>query len=99
MDGEEIKLAEFRGRALLIVNVASKCGSTPQYEGLQTLHERYAEQGLQRVGPQQAHLHTVLVEERRAARRLDVGVGNPSFGLTALAVGNEIAGEIRIAGL
>lgn len=50
IDGEERSLADFRGEALLIVNTASECGFTPQYEGLQTLHERYAERGFAVLG-------------------------------------------------
>jgi glutathione peroxidase len=44
--GEETSLAEFKGRVLLAVNVASKCGLTPQYEGLEKLYEQYKGQGL-----------------------------------------------------
>jgi glutathione peroxidase len=43
--GEECRLADYRGKALLIVNVASKCGFTPQYRGLQALHEQYGPRG------------------------------------------------------
>jgi glutathione peroxidase len=43
--GEMCPLSEFRGRVLLIVNVASKCGFTPQYRGLQTLYETFAPRG------------------------------------------------------
>ena len=43
--GEEQSLAAYRGQALLIVNVASKCGFTPQYQGLQALHDQYAPRG------------------------------------------------------
>lgn len=50
IDGEAKSLAEYRGKVLLIVNVASNCGFTPQYEGLQSLHERYASQGLVVMG-------------------------------------------------
>ncbi|MDG0968564.1 MAG: glutathione peroxidase [Porticoccaceae bacterium] len=39
-------LSDFKGKVLLIVNTASQCGFTPQYEGLQTLHDRYSEKGL-----------------------------------------------------
>lgn len=41
LDGKQHTLSEFKGKKLLIVNVASKCGFTPQYEGLQELHEKY----------------------------------------------------------
>ena len=50
IDGEKRPLAEYRGKVILIVNVASKCGFTPQYEGLQELHERYGDQGLLVLG-------------------------------------------------
>jgi len=48
--GEEIDFAQFRGRPMLIVNTASKCGFTPQYDGLQALHETYGPQGLVVIG-------------------------------------------------
>lgn len=44
--GEETSLAQFKGKALLIVNVASKCGLTKQYEGLEKLYEQYRDRGL-----------------------------------------------------
>lgn len=46
LDGAPMSLADFRGSALLIVNTASQCGYTPQYESLQRLHERYEGRGL-----------------------------------------------------
>ncbi|GAC1517916.1 MAG: glutathione peroxidase [Acidimicrobiales bacterium] len=48
--GEPTSLDRYRGQALLLVNVASKCGLTPQYEGLERLHERYAGRGFSVLG-------------------------------------------------
>jgi glutathione peroxidase len=48
--GTPTTLAEYAGHPLLIVNVASKCGLTPQYEGLQALHDKYADRGLRILG-------------------------------------------------
>jgi glutathione peroxidase len=50
LSGETVDLASFRGKPMLIVNTASKCGYTPQYEGLQQLYERYGEGGLVVIG-------------------------------------------------
>jgi glutathione peroxidase len=50
LTGETVDLASFRGRPMLIVNTASKCGYTPQYEGLQDLYERYGDRGLVVIG-------------------------------------------------
>lgn len=50
LDGQPLNLADLTGRVLLIVNTASECGFTPQYAGLQALHERYGAQGLTVLG-------------------------------------------------
>jgi glutathione peroxidase len=50
LDGAPMSLSEFAGRAVLVVNVASKCGLTPQYEGLETLARDYADRGLTVIG-------------------------------------------------
>ena len=50
LEGKPADLAEYKGKALLMVNVASKCGLTPQYEGLEKLHEEYASRGFEVLG-------------------------------------------------
>lgn len=50
IDDEPVKLSTYKGKVLLIVNTASKCGLTPQYEGLQTAYEKYKEDGLVILG-------------------------------------------------
>jgi len=50
IDGNEITLEKFKGKLLLVVNVASKCGYTPQYEGLQKVYEKYKDKGFLVLG-------------------------------------------------
>lgn len=50
IDGEDVKLSKYQGEVILMVNVASKCGATPQYAGLQKLHEKYHDKGLAVLG-------------------------------------------------
>jgi glutathione peroxidase-family protein len=50
LDGGELDLSTLRGHPTLIVNTASKCGFTPQYEGLQSIYERYHGRGLEIIG-------------------------------------------------
>src|SRR4051812_27128977 len=50
IDGKDVNLADYKGKVVLIVNVASKCGFTPQYEGLEKVYEKYKDQGFVIVG-------------------------------------------------
>ena len=50
IDGGTLPLSSFKGKAVLVVNVASKCGLTPQYEGLERIHEQYADKGFTVLG-------------------------------------------------
>ena len=50
IDGSQRELSDYRGKVCLVVNVASKCGLTPQYDGLQRLYDRFQDRGLEVLG-------------------------------------------------
>lgn len=50
IDGQEVSLSDYKGKVILVVNVASKCGYTPQYEGLQNIYDEYKDDGFVILG-------------------------------------------------
>ena len=50
LDGQDVDLSTYQGKVVMIVNTASRCGLTPQYKGLQALHEQYGDKGLAVLG-------------------------------------------------
>lgn len=78
--GKVARFADFRDRVLLVVNTASKCGFTPQYKGLQALHEQYRERGFSVVGfpcDQFGHQEPGTDEEIRSFCERNFGVSFP----------------------
>lgn len=88
IDGSSTTMAEFEGDVLLIVNVASKCGFTPQYEGLEKLYEAYSDRGLAVLGfPSNDFLgqEPGSNEEIQAFCTTNFGVQFPMFSKIAVA--------------
>ena len=81
--GKDVDLSAYRGKVLLIVNTASKCGFTPQYKGLQALFEKYRERGLEVLGfPCNQFGHQEPGDEAAISEfcELNFGVDFPLFG-------------------
>jgi glutathione peroxidase len=82
LDGNEHALAEFRGKPMLVVNTASKCGFTPQYTGLEKLHRDYGDKGLVVLGfpcDQFGHQEPGDADEIRNFCSLNYDVSFPLF--------------------
>ncbi len=82
IEGAERSLDEYRGKPLLIVNTASKCGFTPQYTGLEALHRKYGDRGLVVLGfpcDQFGHQEPGDEEEIRTFCSLNYDVSFPMF--------------------
>jgi glutathione peroxidase len=94
-DGGEVRFADYKGKVLLVVNTASKCGFTPQYEGLEALYQKYGDKGLVVIGfpcDQFGHQEPGSDEEIADFCKLNYGV---TFPLMAKSdVNGENANEI-----
>jgi len=81
-NGKEKKLSDYKGEVLLIVNTASECGFTPQYQGLQELYERYNQRGFEVLGfpcDQFGHQEPGGDKEIQAFCKVNYGVTFPIF--------------------
>lgn len=81
-NGEEMSLSRYEGKPLIIVNTASKCGFTPQFEGLQDLYENYNDEGLEILGfpcDQFNNQEFDNIEETTEFCQLNYGVTFPMF--------------------
>jgi len=81
-NGKEKSLADYRGKVLLIVNTASKCGFTPQYKGLEELYKKFQKQGLEILAfpcDQFGHQEPGTDDEIRGFCELNYGVTFPIF--------------------
>ncbi len=80
--GQDISMSDYSGKVVLVVNTASKCGFTPQYEGLQELYEKYRDKGLEILGfpcDQFAHQEPGSGEEIEQFCKINFGVTFPLF--------------------
>ena len=82
INGEEVNLEQYKGKVLLIVNTASKCGFTPQFEGLEDLYKKYTDKGLVVLGfPSNQFLHQDPGSDKEISEfcSLNYGVTFPMF--------------------
>ena len=94
LTGEPVSLEAYRGKVLLVVNTASKCGLTPQYKGLEALYKQYHEQGLEVLGfpcNQFAGQEPGSSEQIGEFCQMNYGVSFPMF--AKIDVNGEISGD------
>jgi len=104
MDGQEIKMEEYKGKVVLVVNTASKCGLTPQFKDLEQLNREYKEKGLEILGfpcNQFANQDSGSNEEIQKFCQLNYGVSFTMFekidvnGETAHPLYKYLKGEVK----
>jgi glutathione peroxidase len=81
-NGSNKKLADYKGKVLLVVNTASKCGFTPQYDGLQSLYAKYKDRGFEVLGfpcDQFGHQEPGSDDEIKSFCQVNYGVNFPLF--------------------
>ncbi|UCS94809.1 glutathione peroxidase [Echinicola marina] len=82
LNGENASMSDYKGKTVVVVNTASKCGLTPQYEGLEKLYQQYKDQGLIILGfpcNQFANQEAGTSDEIQAFCQLNYGVSFPMF--------------------
>ena len=82
LDGQEVDLGKYQGKVVMVVNVASKCGLTPQYKELEALHEKYEKAGLVILGfpcNQFLHQEPGTAEDIQKFCTVNYGVSFPLF--------------------
>lgn len=84
MDDNKINLLDLKGKVILIVNTASKCGLTPQYQGLQELYEKYKDQGLVIIGVPSADFANQEFSQEQKIKEFTDKNFQITFPLTAL---------------
>ncbi len=103
LQGKEISMEEYRGKAVVVVNTASKCGLTPQYEGLEAMYRKYKDEGLVILGfPSNQFANQEPGDEKSIAEGclLNYGVTFPMFskvdvnGETAHPIFRYLKGEL-----
>lgn len=75
-NGSELDFADFKGKVIMVVNTASKCGFTPQYKGLEALYQKYKDQGLVIVGfPCDQFAHQEPGDDEQIAQFCEINFG------------------------
>ena len=104
LTGEEVGLDQYKGKTIVVVNTASKCGLTPQYEGLEKMYEKYKDKGLVILGfpcNQFANQEKGSSEEIQEFCQVNYGVSFPMFekvdvnGKNAHPVFNYLKSELK----